>query len=249
MELVEIINRVATGLVEVDTNTKTKTVGNRNTDRATGKLMPGKEFLPGVKTMREPQFVVELVEWWKVKFASDFNPISSVKTQVPYPDHPKGNDCDLVFSTTPNQSIPDWAIEFKHISFCGDNGIKNDHGVQKMLSPYRKDRALVHDIERLKVSPIAKRKAVIGYCFNYSFEQCDEAEKIHPGELTRINNVRATCKENDPVKGILNIKEIVNFADTIFTGLGLVLPVVESDFNNAWRHPCGGSGTIFGWEI
>ena len=41
----------------------------------------------------------------------------------------------------------------------------------------------------------------------------------------------------------------MNFADTIFTGLGLVLPVVESDFNNAWRHPCGGSGTIFGWEI
>ena len=99
----------------------------------------------------------------------------------------------------------------KHISFCGDNGIKNDHGVQKMLSPYRKDRALIHDIERLSNSPIAQRKAVIGYCFDYSFSSCDEAAKRHPKEFTRIKNLRATCKENDPTIGVILAGETEQF--------------------------------------
>jgi hypothetical protein len=118
-----------------------------------------------------------------------------------------------------------------------------------MLSPYRKDRALIHDIERLAASPLGKRKAVIGYCFDYSFDSCDEALKIHPGEIQRIKALKATCKENDPLNGTLEVGPLVDFADTIFQTQGVVKSHCRVTFTNAWRHPCGGSGTIFGWEV
>lgn len=250
MELKDIVARIAEGLPAVDSVTKTVTVGNRKTDRATGMLMPGKTFLPGVKTMKEPQFISELVDWWKVAHPEDFSPALAIRTEEPYPDLPTGNDCDIVFSTDNSPlSKPEWAIEIKHISFCGDNGIKNDHGVQKMLSPYRKDRALIHDIERLAASPLGAKKAVIGYCFDYSYQACDEAITRHPAEETRIKNLRATCKENDPVNGILNVGPLVDFADTIFRKEGIVKSHARQVFVGAWRHPCGGDGTIFGWEV
>ena len=99
VELQDIIKRIAEGLPAVDLLTKTITVGNRKTDRATGKLMPGKTFLPGVKTMKEPQFISELVDWWKTTHPEDFSPALAIRTEEPYPDLPPGNDCDIVLST------------------------------------------------------------------------------------------------------------------------------------------------------
>jgi hypothetical protein len=250
VNLQEILRRVAEGLPAVDSITTTITTGNRKTDRATGQLMPGKTFLPGVKTMKEPQFIAELVDWWKQTYPNDFAPALAIKTEEPYPDLPSGNDCDIVLSTNNSPlSNPEWAVEIKHISFCGDNGIKNDHGVQKMLSPYRKDRALIHDIERLSKSSLGMKKAVIGYCFDYSFESCDEASKRHPEEVSRIKNLRATCRENDPVNGILDVGPLVDFADAIFQKERIVKGHSREKFRGAWRHPCGGNGTIFGWEV
>lgn len=250
VELHEILGRVAEGIPAVDSLTTTITVGNRKTDRATGKLMPGKTFLPGVKTMREPQFIAELVDWWKISHPEDFSPSLAIRTQEPYPDLPAGNDCDIVLSSNNSPlTKPEWAIEIKHISFCGDNGIKNDHGVQKMLSPYHKDRALIHDIERLSLSSLGARKAVIGYCFDYSFASCEEATKRHPEEVSRITNLKATCQGNDPVNGILNVGPLVDFADAIFQRQGIVKSHSRQMFTGAWRHPCGGNGTIFGWEV
>ena len=250
MELETILKRIAEGLPAVDAATPTITIGNRKKDRATNLMMPGNEFLPGVKTMKEPQFVSELVTWWKQAYPKDFAPYLAITTEEPYPDLPPGNDCDIVFSSNGSPlTRPEWGIEIKHISFCGDNGIKNDHGVQKMLSPYRKDRALIHDINRLTTSPLSQRKAVIGYCFNYSFESCEEAVGLHPTQVSRIQNLKKTCKENDPDYGILNIEPLVDFADAIFQRQGIVTRHAREPFSNAWRHPCGGSGTIFGWEI
>jgi hypothetical protein len=250
MDLIDILKRIAEGLPAVDATTQTVTIGNRKTDRANGQMMPGKQFLPGVKTMKEPQFVSELVDWWKTSYPGDFLPPHAIRTEEPYPNLPPGNDCDIVLSSDGSPlDDPEWAVEIKHISFCGDNGIKNDHGVQKILSPYRKDRALIHDIERLSISPLGKRKAVIGYCFDYSFDSCEQATKHHPTEITRIENLRKTCKENDPVNGILNIGPLVDFADTIFQAQGVIKVHARELFANAWRHPCGGNGTIFGWEV
>ena len=200
--------------------------------------------------MKEPRFVSELVEWWKTTYPTDFSPSSGIRTEEPYPDLPSGNDCDIVLSTDGSPlTSPEWAIEIKHISFCGDNGIKNDHGVQKMLSPYRKDRALIHDIERLANSPISQRKAVVGYCFEYSFESYIEAKLLHPDQNERLENLRKTCKENDPIDGVLSLGPLVDFADTIFQARGIVKDHARVQFKDAWRHPCGGHGTIFGWEV
>jgi len=250
VELKDIVKRVSEGLLAVDSLTTTITVGRQRRDRATNKMMPGITFLPGVKTMNERQFVSELVDWWKKTNPQDFSPSLAIRTEEPYPNLPASNKCDIILSSDNSPlSSPEWAIEVKHISFCGDNGKKNDHGVQKMLSPYQKDRALIHDIERISGSELGARKAVIGYCFDYSFASCDEAINRHPGEKTRIEELRETCKVNDPINGILNVGPLVDFADAIFQKEGVVISHHRETFLGAWRHPCGGNGTIFGWEV
>ena len=47
----------------------------------------------------------------------------------------------------------------------------------------------------------------------------------------------------------LTYEEQVDFANQIFTTNNLARNLVQKDFTNAWRHPCGGGGTIFGWEV
>jgi hypothetical protein len=42
---------------------------------------------------------------------------------------------------------------------------------------------------------------------------------------------------------------MAEFANEIFVSKNLVKPMVIREFKNAWRHPCGGRGHIFGWEI
>jgi hypothetical protein len=146
-------------------------------------------------------------------------------------------------------SNPEWSIEVKHVALVGNNGKNNDFGVAKILSPYLKDRSLIHDIYRIKNHGFSKRKAVIGYCFNYTPSSCNEAEKRHPDSTEFINNLKEVCRLNDPVNGLYTVKPLVEFADEIFQSKGLVKPVQILDFEGAWRHPCGGLGSIFAWEI
>jgi hypothetical protein len=159
--------------------------------------------------------------------------------------------CDLIFSSDGAKlDNPEWAIEVKHISFCGNNGKKNDFTVQKILSPYRKDHSLIHDINRLRSTTLGRRRAVIGYCFNYSFQKLDRLEKLHPAHKSFIDNIREeVCKTNNPETGDINIKDMVDFANEVFTSKGVVRNLEVSDFFEATRHPCGGDGTVFGWEI
>lgn len=251
MELEHIVKRFNEGLVHVDTYTNFVTTGNRRRNRQTQQLEPGVVFLQGVKTMKEPQFVSELVEWWKANYPNDFAPIDSISTGVPYPEPGFRGACDLILSSDGQPlDSPEWAIEVKHVSFCGDNGIRNDFAVQKMLSPYQKDRSLIHDIKRLQRTRLARRKAVLGYCFNYNFQRLTKMEQLHQQYLDRISNIRTSvCAVNDPVNGEININETVQFANEIFTFQNLVTKLVMEDFYDANRHPCGGDGTIFAWEI
>jgi hypothetical protein len=61
--------------------------------------------------------------------------------------------------------------------------------------------------------------------------------------------MRKVCKKNNENTGELNVKSIVDFANQIFTTNNLARNLVQNDFTGAWRHPCGGGGTIFGWEV
>lgn len=239
MELRQIMDRFSQGLVAVDSKT-THVSHNQRT---------GQTYLPGVKTMNEPKFVEELVEWWKLNYPNDFSPPLAIEREVPYLDIPRAT-CDLILSTDGSDlSDPEWAIEIKHIALVGNNGKNNDFGIAKILSPYLKDRSLIHDIERLNNFGRGKKKAVIGYSFNYSFSTCEEAMSKHLDQIDYINNVKEVCRKNDPETGTYSVIPLIEFADGIFTKKQLVKPVELVNFDGAWRHPCGGNGTIFGWEL
>ena len=202
-----------------------------------------------IRDRSEPKFVEEFLEWWLHAHGDDFNPVNSIMREVPYPNISRAK-CDLTLSTNGLPiGTPEWAIEVKHIALVGNNGKNNDYGVAKILSPYLKDRSLIHDIERLKKFGAGKRKAVIGYCFDYSFETCKEALTHHPLHAMIVANVRDVCRKNDPVMGFYTALPMIEFANEIFETKGLVKPVSIKAFQNAWRHPCGGSGIIFGWEL
>ena len=241
MNLEQIVERVAEGLVEVDKLTTTERASRRT----------GEIYLPGVKTLTEVQFVSEFATWWFDTYPNDFNSISkqALALEVPYRDLRRAN-CDLVFCTDGSPlHDPEWAIEFKHISLAGNNGKTNDYGVPKMLSPYLKDRSLMHDILRLKASSPAHKKAVVGYAFDYSFETCDEALLIHPNHSDVIANLRAVCRSVDPDSGNYSVSELVDFANQIYKSEGLVGEVVTKVFEGAWKHPVGGKGLIFAWQV
>lgn len=198
--------------------------------------------------MTEHQLCHELVDWWTTTYPDDFYPRGVCSEEVPYPGLSRAR-CDIVFSSKPGSRIPEWALEVKRIQFVGDNGKKNDHNVQKMLSPYMKDRSLIHDIERMRKHPIAENHAVIGYAFSYDFETCAEAERLHPNHADRIAQIREVCRANDQRTGRLSCEDIVQIADVQFRYLGIVSDHKTAPIRDLWRHPCGGHGTVFGWEV
>lgn len=251
MNLDQILNRVAEGLVAVDSTTT-----HRSKNKKTGTI-----YDPGVKTMREPVFVSELAKWWKDVYPKDFSSSGAPCSCSPvggegnpelehiYTNTPRAK-CDFRFSSDGSLMVtPEWAIEFKHLALVGNNGKNNDFGVAKMLSPYLKDRSLMHDIERMRYDPQGSNQAVIGYCFDYSFASLDFAEKIHPDKTDVIDNLRKVCSSVDRINGIYSPIPLIDFADEIYTNLGLVAPVIKKSFQNAWTHAAGGNGYVFAWKI
>ena len=234
----KLVNVVAAGLPVVDAKTQIETLSRK-----------GDPYLPGVPTMLEGQFVSELFNWWdKNDSALTTTRLIHKVLEVPYPNEGRSR-CDSVFSVNDEGVVSDWAVEFKRTQMVGDNGKNNDYGIPKLLSPYLKDRSLRHDVERLSSSELAPRLGVIGYSFSHSFALTEESLQHHPNERERITNVRSVCHKNDPRLGILDPMEMVYLARAMLERSGLVLDFASAGFRNAWRHPCGGSGVVYGWEI
>jgi len=238
VELKEVLNRFVEGIAYIDRND-----GYIRTNRRTKT-----SYLPGLPLIPEAELTRQFARWWREKYPSDFNPAASLDTEVPYPNAPR-NSCDLVFTTDGNVSLAEWAVEVKKPMLIGDNGKNNDYSVGKMLSPFLKDRSLLHDIERLNDAPIARRKAVLGFMFRYSFETCEKADQIHPEEGSRINEIRKICYQNDAILGELRPESLIEAADMLLRRNGLVGPLMTIPFTGLWRHPCGGDGVAFAWEI
>jgi hypothetical protein len=243
MNIKTIVRRIATAIPVVDQNTEVVTPGRRSD--ANGQRII---YLPGVPSMHEKDVSKEVLEWWKVNKSSDFKENGFIENEVPYPEF-RRQRCDMVIDVTDAATTERWAIEIKRLQFIGDNGKKNDHGVQKMLSPYLKDRSVIHDMRRLQVSSIADRSAVVGYAFKHSFRSCDEAQNLHPEHETRINQMRSVCLENDPISGRIDPMDLIEYANRQFQAEDIVHEFAFERFTNAWRHPCGGTGIVFGWEI
>jgi len=195
--------------------------------------------------MTESYLVRAIDEWWGLNYPADFHPTDSHRIEVPYPVGPRGK-CDQVLTTDGDDSIPEWAIEVKYPQLVGNNGKRNDFAVTKTLSPYRKDRSLHHDVERLRESPMGRRCAVLVICFSYTETSCARALERHPQHEETIREIRDVCRQNG---GSLLASPLAEFADGILRVRQLVRTSFVHEPFEAWRHPCGGQGVVFGWEV
>ena len=238
MELSLILKRMAEGLIYVDENSEIYN-SSRN----------GIKYLPGLTTIYEPQCAKELMDWWINEYPDDFESTKNVYVNYSYPMNP-GNKCDIVFtSDSLNVEKPEWAIELKKIAFLGDNGKNNDYGPSKLISPFLKDRSVAHDVVKLEEADIARKKAVIGYGFNYSEESLKIALEKHPKYSEIIKTAIKIVKSGGTSDNKLELAPLLEIADFIVSKLGYVKPLVTMPFSGAWRHPMGGDGIIFAWEF
>jgi hypothetical protein len=238
-----ILDRVSEGLVGVDSST----IRVNNSRK-------GHVYLPGLPTLYEPQCAEELMIWWKNTHPEDFQNLNYIETSFPYPNNNR-NMCDIVFSTdriwssTNTNDLPEWAIELKKIVFVGDNGKNNDYGPSKFISPFLKDRSLAHDVIKLKEAKISRKKAVIGYGFNYDLATLSYASKRFPQYSDRIKNAIDVCKRAGMPNDDLNMNYLLDIADFIIQKQNVTGELRTRAFKDAWKHPLGGNGIVFGWEI
>ena len=189
------------------------------------------------------------MDWWIDTYPADFKSIKDVFVNYSYPMHP-ANKCDIVFTSDKlNPEKPEWAIELKKIAFLGDNGKNNDYGPSKLISPFLKDRSVAHDVVKLKESDISRKKAIIGYGFNYSEQSLKTALEKHPDHSDTIKTALKIIKSGGTLDNKLELGPLLEIADFIVSKLGYVKPLVTIPFDGAWRHPIGGNGLIFAWEL
>jgi len=233
-----IVSEIAKALPIVDRDTNTKTVGVRS------KI----EYLPGIPTMHETTAVPQMLE--VVRGIGSIS-IDAMDFEVPFKTLPVGSkrlpQCDAVLQVSEAGRKSSWAMQFKRIQFLGDNGKNNDYGFQKLLSPYLKDRSLLHDCESLRRSGLGDRQFVVGYSFRHSMRLLGTARSLHPNHTERIRNAEEVCLRE--LSHELNPELGVSMVDGFLQRTGLVLEHASAAFEGAWRHPCGGSGLVFGWEL
>lgn len=235
VELSKIVGRYATALEAID--------GETNAVGANART--GESYDASAKSLSEHQAVASIDEYWQRTW-DDFVEPAAQRLNVPYSNHPSSSKCDHVFTTDGAGRGPEWAIEVKRLQLIGNNGKANGYGAVKMLSPYLSERSMLHDAARLEHYDAARRHAVIGYSFDYSDSSCEQSERLHPDAVAVVANIRAAVKRNG---GTLNSRPLVDFADAILRLRGFVsAPRAESRFE-AWRHPTGGLGIVWGWEI
>lgn len=236
MELPAIVARYAEALGSIDSVADGL--------RASGRT--GDDHRPAVKTLTEPKTVAAVDAWWGDHYPQDFAQPELPRTGVRYPTMETVTACDHVFTTDSTDELPEWAIEWKRAQLVGNNGKRNDFAVSKVLSPFLKDRSILHDVLRLRTYPLGRRHAVVGYGFNHSLESCEEARQLFPDEAERIGHIEDVCRDNG---GELSLRPLLDFAESILYVKGLIPgPRAESKFQ-AWAHPCGGRGIVFGWEV
>jgi hypothetical protein len=213
----------------------------------------GRTYLQGAKSLNEPQFVREAATWWANNYADELPYFCAEHLEYAYPEAARAT-CDLMICKPDGAAADfDWALEIKHIALVGDNGKNNDYGLQKLLSPYLKDRSLVHDAHRLRRTNIAPRRAVVMYGFDYDADAIERARTTCAGlglDDEIAANLSRVLKSVDPVTLTYRLDDLIAIADASLMRLGLInAPAITSRFNNANRHPCGGEGIVAGWEV
>ena len=262
MELRGVVDRIASLIPVIDSTTEIQN-HNRRTKRP---------YVKGVATLFEPQFTKEVVRCWPSEYSGE---LSFIDDEYAYPD--SRETCDLVI-TESTEELPlgqfEWAIEMKYLRLVGNNGNNNDYVMQKAISPFLKDRSLVHDIEKLKKATFGLKRAIIFYGFDYDDSSVEHAEMIcqrirdsiglddyyvekpeqvdkflgdlnpTPKNLGRV--IRSVGKHGDEysLESVTSIIDAFMKTNEISSGG----PVVSS-FSDLERHPCGKFGRVVGWEL
>lgn len=235
MELQQIAERYAEAIAHADA-----TVANVRVNTRTGL-----GYLPGFKSLDETDALDVIDAVWERLHPAERQ---VHRTKVPYPGVARAA-CDHVLTTDgADQGEDEWGIEVKRLQFVGDNGKANDFALAKTLSPYLKDRGILHDAARLREYGFTRRVAVMGYSFDHDEASLAEAERRHESQPARavIGEVRKVIERNG---GNLRTRPLIEFADAILVLRGFTTgPRAQAEFE-AWCHPAGGRGVVFGWEI
>jgi len=237
VELQQIVERYAECMEHVDETTAASGVNRRT----------GQTYQPGIQPLTESVVVPLLEGAWEDLYPSERN-FSETEVNYPTDEVPSTTKLDHVFTTDGLlEEQPEWGIEVKRLQFVGDNGVNGDYETAKMLSPYLKDRGVLHDALRLREYGFTRRIAVVGYGFNYDWGSLDYADTLHksPQAQATLINIARIVRRNGP----LHFRPLIEFADSILRLRGWTIgPRAETQFE-AWRHPSGGTGVVFGWEI
>ena len=263
MELEQIVGRIAALIPIIDDSTEIQNHNRRNK----------RPYLKGVATLFEPQFTKELVRCWNEYYPGE---LAHIHDEHPY--HGSKETCDFVL-TSKGFEVEfgnfEWAIEIKYLRLVGNNGNNNDYVLQKSISPFLKDRSLVHDIEKLKNATFSKRRAVIFYGFDYNEKSVENAETISKKITESLGNSNRYVELPENIDDFIH-SDIVPIARNLGRvirsvnkhgneySLGPVTGVIDSyitkieeiidgpktsTFSGLKRHPCGEFGRVVGWEI
>jgi hypothetical protein len=235
VELQQIAERYAEAIAHADARVANVRVNTRT----------GAPYLPGFKSLDESSAMGVIDKVWEELHPGERH---VHRTGVPYPGL-RRTACDHVLSTDSlGHEADEWGIEVKRLQLVGDNGKANDYAPGKTLSPYLKDRGILHDAARLREYGFTRRVAVIGYSFDYDSTTLAEAERRHDSSQARvvIAEVRRVIERNG---GHLRTRPLIEFAEAILALRGFTTgPRAQAEFE-AWCHPAGGRGVVFGWEV
>ena len=235
VELQQIVERYARAIEHVDATIATSGVNTRT----------GVIYQLGFKALNEEPAVDAIDDAWEHLHPGE-RQVHRMK--VRYPGLPATAKVDHVITTDGlSQTEDEWSIEVKRLQFVGDNGKRNDYATTKTLSPYLKDRGMLHDAARLREYGFTRRIAVVGYSFDYDASSVAQALSVHTSVEARavIREIKSIIDNSGP----LRIRPLMEFADAILGLRGFTKgPRAQADFE-AWRHPAGGRGVVFGWEI
>lgn len=231
MELQHIVNRYAESIQSLDPRVSARGMGTRS-------------YQPGFASLPEATAIQMIDAEWEQLHPGER---SDHRVAVRYPGTRASADHVVSCHGRGNLQRPEWALEIKRLQFFGDNGKRNDYAVGKVLSPYLKDRGMLHDALRLRESEFTERIAIIGYGFDQDALTVAEARRrhTHRDALTTIINIEREIQRDGP----MHLETLVEFAEAILGLRGLKKgPRAQAEFD-AWHHPAGGRGLLFGWEI
>lgn len=101
--------------------------------------------------------------------------------------------------TTPDW---EWAVEAKMLRMLGDNGKLNDNMLMHILSPYPAHRSALTDCEKLVISGLPGRKAIL--IFGYEYDGWDMTPAIEAFETLARERVRLGPRSSAPFVGLVH---------------------------------------------